>query len=291
MAILLDGKKTAQKIFEELRPEIKNINKRLAPRLLRLDIIMVGNNAASAVFVKKKVEAGAKIGIKVKVHKFEESVTTTKLRKEVSAMGRDKKVHGIIVQLPLGKHINEQYILNAVPPEKDVDVLGYKSAGKFYANDKSLSILPTTVAGIIRLLEEYGLSDFNGKNIAIIGAGRLVGRPASVYFTRRDKKCGSVSVITEYCKSSAPILGGADIVISGVGNPEFIKGNALKNGVIIIDAGTAEDKSGKLKGDFSFKSVESKASYITPVPGGVGPMTVAMIFHNLVELVKYQLKI
>lgn len=290
MTKILDGEKTAQKVFEELGPEIEAINKRLAPGKLRLDIVMVGNNPASMIFVKKKKEAGEKAGVKVEVHQFDKDITTSKLRKEVSRIGRDKKSHGIIVQLPLGQHINEQYILNAVPHEKDVDVLGNKASGKFYANDKNLPILPSTIAGIERLLAEYGIADFTGKNVVIVGAGRLVGKPAATYFMRKDKKCGAVSVITRHNDDPSYILEKADIIISGVGNPEFIKGESLKEGVIIIDAGTAEDKGGKLKGDFSFKSVESKASYITPVPGGVGPMTVAMIFHNLVQLTKNSLK-
>lgn len=301
MAKILDGKKVSQKILDELKPKIAEINARLHPNNLRLDIVMAGDNPASLAFVNNKKKAGANIGVEVKVHYFAKGVpwqevtsahiTTAKLRSEVSSTARDKKVHGIVVQLPLPSHINEQKILDAVPAEKDVDVLGYKASGKFYTNNKEFSILPSTLAGILRLLHEYGLDDFVGKNVVVAGAGKLVGKPAINYFMRKEASASAFNIRSRTSDKTGA-LKMADIIISGAGSPGLITGDMVKDGVIVIDAGTSKDpKTGKLVGDVDFASVEPRASYITPVPGGVGPMTVAMIFYNLVQLAKQRLKI
>lgn len=301
MAKILDGKKVSQKILGELKPKIAEINARLHPNNLRLDIIMIGDNPASLSFVNNKKKAGVNIGVEVKVHHFEKGIpwqkvtsthiTTARLRSEVASIARDKKVHGIVVQLPLPPHINEQKILDAVPAEKDVDVLGYKAAGKFYTNNKEFQIIPSTLAGILWLLHEYGLRDFTGKNVVVVGAGKLVGKPAINYFMRKEASA-SVFNIRSKTTDKESTLRIADIVISGSGSPGSITGDMVKDKVIVIDAGTSKDpKTGDLVGDVDFASVEPKATYITPVPGGVGPMTVAMIFYNLVQLAKQRLKI
>lgn len=291
MVTILDGKKISEKVLEGLKAEIEVINKVLAPTLLRLDIVMVGDNGASKAFVKKKKQAGARIGIEVRVHNFPKDIKTNKLRSEVAGLSRDKKVHGIVVQLPMPAHINEQKILDAVPAEKDVDVLGYKAAGKFYTNNKEFRIIPSTLAGILWLLREYGIEDFVGKNVVVVGAGKLVGKPAINYFMRKEASASAFNVRSRTADKTST-LKKADIIISGAGSPGLITGDMVKDGVIIIDAGTAKDPTtGKLVGDVDFESVSPKASYITPVPGGVGPMTVAMIFYNLVHLTKQRLKI
>jgi len=291
MAIILDGKKVSQKILKELNHEISEINKRLAPNYLRLVIVMVGSHTASEVFIKRKKEAGSAIGVKVDIRRFPENIATNKLRAAVAAIGRDKTVHGIVVQLPLPTHINEQKILDAVPSEKDVDVLGYKAAGKFYTNNREFEVLPSTLAGILRLLHEYSLDDFTGKNVVVAGAGKLVGKPAVNYFMRKQASASAFNIRSR-TTDKAGALKMADIIISGAGSAGLITGEMVKDGVIVVDAGASKDpKTGKLVGDVDFKSVEPKASYITPVPGGVGPMTVAMIFYNLVQLAKQRLKI
>ena len=291
MAILLDGTKTSKKILSELEPSIASINKRLAPNKLRLDIVMVSDNPASTVFVKKKEKAGSSIGVEVVVHHLDKDITEKKLRSEVVRLGKDKLVHGIVVQLPLPGHVNEQKILDAVPWKKDVDVLGYKAAGKFYTNNPDFQILPSTLAGILWLFKEYGIDDFVGKNVVVAGAGRLVGKPAINYFMRREAWATAFNIRSR-TTDRASALKMADIIISGMGSPNFITGDMVKEGVIVADAGTARHPdTGKLTGDADFAGVEPKASYITPVPGGVGPMTVAMIFYNLVQLTEQQLKI
>lgn len=291
MSIILDGKKVSEKILEGLRAEIERLHEILAPTLLRLDIVMVGDNAASKAFVRKKKQAGTRVGIEVRVHNFPKDIKTNKLRSEVAGLSRDKKVHAIVVQLPLPAHINEQKILDAVPAEKDVDVLGYKAAGKFYTNNRGFSIIPSTLAGILWLLREYGIEDFAGKNVVVVGAGKLVGKPAINYFMRKEASASAFNIRSRTADKTST-LKMADIIISGAGSPGLITGDMVKDGVIIIDAGTAKDPTtGKLVGDIDFRSVEPKASYITPVPGGVGPMTVAMIFYNLVQLATQKLKI
>src|SRR3989338_3319707 len=217
MTTILDGKKISEQILKDLQPEIEEINKTLAPNPLRLDIVMVGNNPASAAFVKKKKIAGSRIGVEVKLHHIK-STSTNELRSQVTELGRDKKVHGILVQLPLEEKKNKKKIRDAVPADKDVDVLGYKAVGKFITRNKEFPILPSTLSGILKLLEAYGIKEFRGQNMVVVGAGKLVG-------------------------------------------------------------------------DIDFETVEKVASFITPVPGGVGPMTVAMIFYNLVELVEMKYKI
>jgi methylenetetrahydrofolate dehydrogenase (NADP+)/methenyltetrahydrofolate cyclohydrolase len=300
MPIILDGKTVSEKVLLELTPEIAKINARFYPTKLRLDIVMVGDNPASRVFVNNKKRVGQSLGVEVKVHHFAKGkdwnkttqgdMSTGKLLDALAELTGNEKVHGIVVQLPLPPHINEQEILDAVPAEKDVDVLGYKAAGKFYTNNKEFLILPSTLAGILRLLREYGIEDFTGKNVVIVGAGKLVGKPAVTYFMRREASASAFNVRSKTLDKKRA-LRMADIIISGAGNPKLITGDMVKNGVIIIDAGMTKDPgTQKLVGDVDFETVVSKASYITPVPGGVGPMTVAMIFYNLVELAKQRLE-
>lgn len=298
MAKILDGKKTAQKVLEKLKPEIEEINKRLYPRKLRLDIVMVGDHPPSLTFVKRKKEMGENLGVRVKVHHFaagiplkdvsEQNISNAELREALHRICKNRHVHGVLVQLPLPKHINEQGILNIVPESKDVDVLGKDASGKFYTETEV--ILPSTLAGILWLLAECGIDNFAGKNVVVLGAGKLVGKPAINYFMRKGV-AASVFNIRSRTPDREIYLKNADVIISGTGVPRLITGDIVKDGVIVIDAGTSKDpQTDKLVGDTDFESVEPKASYITPVPGGVGPMTVAMIFYNLVQLAKQRYK-
>jgi len=299
MAILLDGKEVSQKVLDELKPEIAEINTRLYPRRLRLDIIMVGDHAPSLTFVKRKKEMGENLGVRIKVHHFaigvpmtqvtEKDISNNKLCVEMNKLCKNRRVHGILVQLPLPAHLNEQSILNIVPESKDVDVLGKDACGKFYTETET--ILPSTLAGILRLLEECEIANFSGKNVVVVGAGKLVGKPAINYFMRKGVSASAFNIRSR-TQDKEKFLKEADIIISGAGVPRLVTGDMVKDGVIVIDAGTAKDpQTGKLVGDVDFATVAPKASYITPVPGGVGPMTVAMIFYNLVQLAKQRYKI
>ena len=274
-AKILEGKKLANKILEELKAEIRKLNVQI-----ELAIILVGNDPSSVSYVKQKQKTGDGLGVKVKIYNYKSDISTRKLRQEINKLNKNKKINGIIVQLPLPENINTENILDAVNPIKDVDVLSRESVGRLYKNKSK--ILPPTVAGIIELLNAYSI-DYKNKNIGIIGHGVLVGKPASIVFAN----CGaSIFMVRSSTKNKEDILKQADIIISGVGKPDLVTNDMVKNDAVIIDAGTSQ-KDGKLVGDVA-DEVKKIASFITPVPGGVGPMTVAMLFRNLIELVKYK---
>ena len=292
MTTILDGQKLSEKILKEIESEVRGLKK--AGHQVRLGIILLGKNKASQTYVAKKKEDGKKIGIEVDViTQFPDNATKTpkRLRNYLSRLFKNKlrNIDGVIVQLPLPKDIREtkhganktQEILNAIPPSKDVDLLTTTSHGKLF-DDRS-SILPPTLSGILKLLEEYDIS-IQGKHVLFVGTGILVGKPGMIVFKKRGATVSAIDEFTDK-KAYAWLLKNADIIISGVGKPGIITGDMLGDEQIIIDAGYGESK-----GDVDFESVSTKASYITPVPGGVGPMTVAMLFWNLVYLTKQQLK-
>ncbi|MEX0877359.1 MAG: bifunctional 5,10-methylenetetrahydrofolate dehydrogenase/5,10-methenyltetrahydrofolate cyclohydrolase [Candidatus Spechtbacterales bacterium] len=294
-AIILDGKKLADEILSGLKEEIKDLNKKI-----KLGIVLVGDDAVSLKYIEKKIKAGGELGIEVKVYKYDKDITTKKLREEVGRICRLPNMGGVLIQLPLPSHINTQGILDAVLPQKDIDVLGAKAFGKFYAGKSP--IMPPTVAGILKLLEEvptlrcedvggrdpdrdkrvgkYNI-EVKGRRVAVVGQGQLVGKPMSIILMQKG---ATVLAINEFTENKGGLIKKADIIISGVGKPGLITKDMLKEGAVVVDAGTTVE-NGKLVGDVA-GDVKDVASYITPVPGGVGPMTVAMLFWNLVELTK-----
>ena len=285
---LLDGKELSEKILTNLKREIKKSNLKL-----RLAIVQVGENLVSQIFINQKKKACEKVGINLRLFKFPVKVSVLKLKKEIKKIVRNPANSGIIIQLPLPKKFqgpsrrlggwrvgwSPEEFLNLISEEKDIDVLSEKSLGKFYQG--TLKILPPTVNGILRLLRNYKIG-LIGKDVVVIGAGRLVGFPLAIKLL---KEKATLSVLNEFTKDALSFTKKANILISGVGKPNLIKGNAIKKGLVVIDAGCSV-KKGKLVGDVDFKSVAQKASYITPVPGGVGPMTVACLLENLVKLSK-----
>ena len=292
--IILDGKKLAEEILDNLKKEIPAQGGSASGgknRRLKLAVILVGENPVSQIFINQKKKACERVGIDFKLYQFPKKISSQELKKEIEKITKDNSNSGIIIQLPLpSKFIPEDYnpptalpsfawapFLNLIPEEKDIDVLSEKSLGKFYQG--TLKILPPTVQGILEIFKNYKIS-LKGKNIVIVGAGRLVGFPLALQLL---KEKATVSVLNEFSKDTPSFTKKADILISAVGKPNLIKGDMVKNGAIIIDAGTST-KEGKLLGDVDFKSVSKKASYITPVPGGVGPMTVACLLQNLVKL-------
>lgn len=272
---LLDGKKLSQKLLDELKEGVKDIS-----RPLRLAVVMVGEHPASLSFIKQKQRSCEDVGIAFKFYKYPENISTQQLRKNLNAVCKLKKNSGVIVQLPLPKHINKQYILNTVPPEKDVDVLAERSLGKFYTG--RLSIIPPTVAGIIQLLEEYKV-EIKGKNVVIVGAGTLVGKPLATHLINQKT---TVTILNSSTQDISEFTKKADILVSGVGKANLITADMVKEGTVVIDAGICEVGDGKIRGDVDFENVSKKSSYITPVPGGVGPMTVVMLLSNVVTLAK-----
>ena len=272
--ILLDGKKLSQKILEELKKEISGIK-----RQLRLAVVVVGEDAVVRKFIEQKKKAAEQVGIDIRVYPFEEKITTNELRKRIAEIAHEKKNTGVIIQLPLSAHINTQYILNSVTPEKDVDMLSSRSLGNFIVGKSQ--IFPPVVGAIKAFFDEYQI-DYKNKYIVIAGAGNLVGRPTALWLLNEK---ATFSVIRSSTQNPREFTEKADIVISGVGKPKFIIADMVKEGVVVIDAGTSESE-GKLVGDVDFDSVSKKASFITPVPGGVGPVTVAILLKNLVTLAK-----
>jgi len=268
---ILDGKKLAERILHNLQKEI--VKKHLK---LTLAIIIVGENRISQIFIRQKEKACDRIGVRFQLFSFSSKISYRLLKKEIAKIARDSSYSGIIIQLPLPKKFPQQEILNLVPPEKDIDVLSEASLGKFYA--KTLPISPPTVEGISRLLKTYKIP-IKGKNIVLIGAVDLVGLPLALWFLGEE---ATVSVAHKFTKDIASLTKKADVVVSGVGKPNLVKGTMVKKGVVVIDAGTSQVK-GKVVGDIDFETVAKKASFITPVPGGVGPMTVACLLKNLVK--------
>ncbi len=272
--LLLNGKKIADKILDNLKKEIKK--KRLK---LKMAIILIGDDAPSKIFAKRKEEACKKIGVDFELFCFKKDITLLNLKKEIEKISLNKNISGVVIQLPLPTKLKPftQEILNIIPKEKDVDILSENSLGSFYSG--FLNLMPPVAQAIYYLLKKYNIS-VKGKNVVIVGAGRLVGLPLAIFLL---KEKATVSVLNEFTSDSKSFLKKADIVISGVGKPNIIKGKDIKRGVVVIDVGSClKDK--KIVGDIAFKSVSKKAKYITPVPGGVGPLTVASLLENLIKL-------
>lgn len=272
--ILLDGRKLSQKILDGVEVEVKKVGKKL-----RLAAVVLGNDPVVEKFVAQKKKTAEAVGVDVRIFQFEASITTNELRKRLSEIVHEKKNTGVIIQLPLPEHINAQYILNSVTPEKDVDVLSARMIGNFIIGKSS--ILPPVVGAIKALFNEYEI-DYKNKYVVVAGAGNLVGQPTALWLLNEKV---TFSVVRSGTENPKEFLRRADVIISGVGKPKFIRGDMVKEGVIIIDAGTSES-GGKIVGDVDFDSVAPKASYVTPVPGGVGPVTVAILLKNLLTLTK-----
>jgi len=269
---ILDGRKWAEEILDKLKEKVKNRHLKL-----RLAIILVGNGAISKIFIHGIEKDCEKVGIGFKLFKFSTKVNSQTLKKEVEKIVKNPQNYGVVIQLPLPKKFSTEEFLNLIPEEKDINVLSEKSLGKFYQG--TLKILPPTVEGILELLKNYKIK-ISGKDVTILGAGRLVGLPLAIQLL---KEKATVSALNKFTKDTSFFTKKADILISGVGKPNLIKGNMIKKGAAVIDAGTAI-KGKKLVGDVDFKSVSKKASFLTPVPGGVGPLTVASLLKNLIKL-------
>lgn len=270
--ILLDGKKLSQKILDEVGLEVTKLDGKL-----RLGVVLVGKNPVIEKFIEQKKKAAESVGIDIRIYSFDEAITNNELRKRLAEVVHEKRNTGVIIQLPLPAHINQQYILNSVTPEKDPDVLSSRAIGSFVTG-KSL-ILPPVAGAVKAFFEEYGI-DYKKKNIVIVGAGDLVGKPVTFWLLGEKATFSVVRSVTEHPEE---FLKRADIVISGVGKPKFITADMIKEGAVVVDAGTSESE-GKVVGDVDFDSVAQKAAYLTPVPGGVGPVTVAMLLKNLLTL-------
>ena len=276
--MVVDGKKIAQDLLVNVSQDVEQL-----ARPVRLAAILVGDHPGSRKFLALKKSAAEKSGIDFRIYEFPEIITSQQLRKKVVEIARAQINSGVIVELPLPPHINTQYILNAVPEEKDVDVLFQKSQGAFFANRSPIS--PPTVEAVKTIFEKHNI-ETKGKNCVVFGYGLLVGKPISHWLAAQG---ATVSIINEFTSSPEEISRQADILISGVGKPNLIKADMIKQGAAVIDFGYERlAGSGKLGatlvGDVVFDEVNQKASLITPVPGGVGPIVIAALLKNLVTL-------
>ncbi len=269
---LLEGKKIAKDILRGLEKEARGRN-------LKLVIVLVGEDPASLIFVKEKERACKKIGIGFELFKFSSDIKQDELEKKIREIARKEDTSGLVVQLPLPKSLNAQNILDIIPAGKDVDVLSQGFFEEFKAGNSL--ILPPVVAAIDCLLREYEI-DIKDKKIVLVGLGRVVGLPLSVWLSQKGIKFEVVEKLTE---NPELVLQKAQVIISGVGKPELIKGEAIREGAIVIDAATVLSK-GQLVGDIDLESVSKKAEFLAPVPGGVGPLTVAYLLDNLVKINK-----
>ena len=275
MVKVLDGKKLSQKIKNDLKREIKNLS--LKPGLA---IVLVGQNPASKIYVKQKSKIGAEIGIKTTIHKLPSSVAEKKLLELINKLNKNKNVHGIIVQLPLPKHINPAKVIKTIDPKKDVDGFHPLNAGNLFLGQKSF--VPATPAGIMELLNSYKIK-IAGRHSVVVGRSNIVGKPIALLLLEKN---ATVTICHSQTKNLSQITHQADILISAVGQPNLIKKNMIKKGVVIIDVGINRLGNKKIVGDVDFKNCKSMARAITPVPNGVGPMTIAMLMKNCVEAAK-----
>ena len=278
MADIIDGKRVADNICKKLKEKLKHESS--APTLA---VILANNNSASKIYVSAKEKKSAQIGIKTCIYRFDSSITQGNLIKLIHELNADDSVNAILVQLPLYKHLNQNEILNIIDPKKDVDGFHPINTGRLCSNLNPYAI-PCTPKGILKLLNEYGIK-LQGKNVVVVGRSNIVGKPLALLLTNHD---ATVTLAHSKTKDLKKITKNADILISATGHPKLITADMVKKGAVVIDVGITRQLDKKLVGDVDFEKVKNQASLITPVPGGVGPMTIACLMENTYELFKIQ---
>lgn len=278
MAQIIDGKLISTQIKDELKQEVVALKaKGIVPCLA---VIQVGNDAASSVYVNNKKKACAYIGIESKSFELDENITQEELLELVKELNQDDKVNGILVQLPLPKHIDENAVIHAIAPKKDVDGFHPETVGNMCIGSKGF--LPCTPAGIIQLLKRSNI-EIAGKECVVIGRSNIVGKPMAMLLLREN---GTITITHSKTKDLKEVTKRADILVAAIGKPKFVTAEYIKDGAVVIDVGIHRNENNKLCGDVDFDDVIDKVSAITPVPGGVGPMTIAMLMNNCVETVR-----
>lgn len=277
MGKIIYGNEVAKSVKDALKKDLDRL-KQEHKRLPKLVVVLVGNNVASLSYVTGKEKACKEIGMENELLRFEETMREEQLLEVVEQLNQDNSVDGILVQLPLPKHINESKILNAIDPKKDVDGFHPMNIGKLLLQEDGF--LSCTPKGILRLLESIGMKDLSGKKAVVIGRSNIVGKPVAQLLLNRH---ATVTICHSRTEHIEEITSQADILIVSVGSPRLVKANWVKEGAVVIDVGINRDKNQKLCGDVDFEDVKEKASYITPVPKGVGPMTIAMLLENTWE--------
>ncbi len=283
MAEIIDGKLVALETRTALKEKTAAFAREygITPSLA---VILVGEDPASQVYVRNKHRGCIEVGINSIEIKMPESTTETELLKQIAELNAREDVHGILVQLPLPRHINEERIILAISKEKDVDAFNPHNVGRIMTG--GYDFLPCTPAGIMRLLDYYNI-EISGKNCVVIGRSNIVGKPMALLLLERN---GTVTVCHSRTKKLSKHTKDADIIVVAVGRPNFLRGEDVKAGAVVIDVGINRLPDGKLTGDVDFESVSAVASYITPVPGGVGPMTITTLLENTLRAAELSLK-
>ena len=275
MGILIDGKALAAQLRGEIREQAEKFRKQRG-KDIGLAVILVGEDPASQVYVRNKIKACEEVGVKSFSYHLPAETTEQQLVSLIDELVESENVHGILVQLPLPKHLNERAVLAHIPPAKDVDGFCAENVGNLAMN--RTTIVACTPFGVMKMLEKYGI-DLKGKNAVVLGRSNIVGKPMAMLLLNAD---ATVTVCHSKTKNLKEICAAADILVVAIGRAKFVTADMVKEGAVVIDVGMDRDENGKLCGDVDFEHVKDKASYITPVPGGVGPMTITMLLYNTV---------
>lgn len=277
--IRLDGKELAKKIKDEIKLEVAELKEK-SGRVPGLAIVLVGDNSASKIYVNSKIKGCSELGFESFAHFLPGDTSEEELLATIEELNRDERVNGILVQLPLPKHIDEKKVIDKIALEKDVDGFKPENLGLLMLNDKD-SMKPCTPAGIMEILKYYSI-ELEGKDVVVVGRSNIVGKPMAGLMINQG---ATVTVCNSKTKNLIEKTKSADIIVMAIGRAKFLTADMVKDGAVVIDVGINRTEDG-LFGDVDYESVSQKSSYITPVPGGVGPMTVAMLFHNTMRAFK-----
>ena len=283
MAIIIDGKKTSSDMRGEIRERTLKFKEENG-FLPGLAVIIVGEDPASQVYVRNKKKDCDEVGFNSEVIALPENTEEKELLALIDTLNKREDIHGILVQLPLPKHLDSEIVIAAIDPEKDVDAFSYVNVGKITVGN--YSFLPCTPAGVMELLKRYNI-EVAGKNCVVVGRSNIVGKPMALLLLHAN---GTVTVAHSRTQNLADVTRNADILVSAVGKADFITGDMIKEGAVVIDVGMNKNKEGKLTGDVDYESCFAKASAITPVPGGVGPMTRVMLLENTLTAAQNKIK-
>lgn len=274
--MIISGKEISVKIKDQLKEEVSKI-KETYPRLPKLVVILVGDNQASQTYVRNKERGCQYIGIESEILRHDASFSEIELLQEINDLNNDDTVDGILVQLPLPQHINEEKVLDAIVPSKDVDGFHPENVAKLFLGQHSL--VPCTPKGMMVLLEEINY-DLAGKEVVIVGRSNIVGKPIALLCLQKN---ATVTIAHSQTKDLKAVCSRADVLIAAIGKPKFFNHEYVKDGAVVLDVGINRDENNKLCGDVDFDDVKDKVSAITPVPGGIGPMTITMLMKNTIE--------
>ena len=274
--MIISGKEISVKIKDQLKEEVSKI-KETYPRLPKLVVILVGDNQASQTYVRNKERGCQYIGIESEILRHDASFSEIELLQEINDLNNDDTVDGILVQLPLPQHINEEKVLDAIVPSKDVDGFHPENVAKLFLGQHSL--VPCTPKGMMVLLEEINY-DLAGKEVVMVGRSNIVGKPVALLCLQKN---ATVTIAHSQTKDLKAVCSRADVLIAAIGKPKFFNHEYVKDGAVVLDVGINRDENNKLCGDVDFDDVKDKVSAITPVPGGIGPMTITMLMKNTIE--------